>query len=175
MIRRIQLCFALVLPLFLISCAGCGGNPKCLTAAEASWQKVYAQKASSGLPKAVAYKGLAHPNKDPLVYREQLKTVPHIPYGGFMFHTQPVPASASTLTQVAQIYGNPDNHRTRREIKPCPGFHPDWVLVWRDAKGEWLLQLCYGCHEWKLIGPDGTLYTDIADAPYWQLRSLLPK
>ncbi len=175
MMRRLALCFALLLPLFLVSCAGCGGNQRSLPYFEANWQKVYGEKARAGVPKSTAFKGLAHPRKDPFLYRKQLKTVPHVAFGGFMFHRQPIPVSADALSQVAALYADPASHRARREIKPCPGFHPDWVLVWRDTKGEWLLQICYGCHEWKLIGPDGALYTDIADGAFWQLRALLPK
>ena len=30
-----------------------------------------------------------------------------------------------------------------------------------------VLQLCYGCHEWKFFGPGGMLLTDISEEAYF--------
>jgi hypothetical protein len=146
-----------------------------LPANEAASLGACAPLVSQGAANARAYKGLAHPRKDFLLYRRQVKTVPHVEYGGFLFHREPIAVSSDGLKQVADLYADESNHRARRKVKPCPGFHPDWVLVWQASGQPWLLQICYGCHEWKLIGPNGTLYTDISDAAYPALKSVLPR
>ena len=175
MLRRLTSAAVALLPLLLASCGGCGGNSNALPANEAAALGSVSNLVATGAPNATAYKGLAHPRKEFLRYRHQVKTVPHVEYGEFLFHRDPVAVPADGLKQVAGIYSDPRNHRARRQIKPCPGFHPDWVLVWKSAGQPWLLQICYGCHEWKLIGPNGTLYTDISDAAYPALKSILPK
>jgi hypothetical protein len=175
LIRRLLPAVAALLPLLFASCTGCGGNRNMLPVQEAAALTSARPVVSQGLPAATAYKGLAHPRKDFLLYRRQVQSVPHIEFGDFLFHRQPVAVSASGLQQVAAIYSDSANHRERRKVKPCPGFHPDWVLVWQSGGRSWLLQICYGCHEWKLIGPNGTLYTDISDAAYPALLSILPR
>ena len=173
--RRILIATAIFLPLLLASCGGCGGNMNALPANESAALGASAPLVAQGVPNSKAYKGLAHPRKDFLLYRRQVKTVPHVEFGDFLFHREPVAISADGLKQVAAIYTDASNHRARRQVKPCPGFHPDWVLVWQASGQPWLLQICYGCHEWKLIGPNGTLYTDISDAAYPALKAILPR
>lgn len=174
-IRRFLSAAAVLLPLVLASCGGCGGNRNAIPANEAAALRSATASVAGGVPSATAYKGLAHPRKEFLLYRRQVKTVPHVEFGGFLFHRQPVAVSADGLRQVAAIYTDAANHRERRKVKPCPGFHPDWVLVWQSSGRPWLLQICYGCHEWKLITPGGTLYTDISDSAYPALLSILPR
>ncbi|MFM7182354.1 MAG: hypothetical protein ACKO2G_12940 [Verrucomicrobiales bacterium] len=173
--RRLLIAVTASLPLFLASCGGCGGNMNSLPANESASLGACAPIVAQGAANAVAYKGLAHPRKDFILYQKQVKTVPHVEYGDFLFHREPVAVPADGLKQVAAIYTDESNHRARRKVKPCPGFHPDWVLVWQSSGRQWLLQICYGCHEWKLIGPNGTLYTDISDSAYPALKSILPR
>jgi hypothetical protein len=39
-----------------------------------------------------------------------------------------------------------------------------------------VLQICYGCHEWKYFGPGGTIHTDINEPAYFDsLMHWLPR
>ena len=157
----------LLLPaLLLSSCATCwrGGEPLRPTEL-ASLQAV--AKDFSRAKNIKVYHGLAHPQRDQKIYAEQLRTVPHQAFQGFEFHRQPEKVSPQLVKAVVDLYCDPTSHQALASPKTtCAGFHPDYALVWSDAKGQRVLQICYGCHEWKYFGPGGVLHTDINEPAY---------
>lgn len=160
-------CLSILPVLLLASCATCwrGGEP--LRSVELHSQ----QAISSDLKKAKnakIYHGLAHPQRDPEIYAQQLKTVPYRMFEGFAFHQKPEAVSDRLVRDVIALYRNPDSHQVLSAPKTtCAGFHPDYALVWSDADGQRVLQICYGCHEWKYFGPGGMLHTDINEPAYF--------
>jgi hypothetical protein len=154
--------------ILLNSCASCwkGGVP--LRPTEIS----SLQAAGSDLKTAKnmkLYYGLAHPKRDKGLYTQQLVTVKHQTFQGFEFHQTPVRASDKLIKAIVHLYSNPDSHQALASPKTtCSGFHPDYAIVWSDNKGQRVLQLCYGCHEWKYFGPGGTLHTDINEPAYFE-------
>jgi hypothetical protein len=71
------------------------------------------------------------------------------------------------VRQIVDLYCDPTSHQALASPKTtCAGFHPDYALVWSDARGSRVLQICYGCHEWKYFGPGGVLHTDINEPAY---------
>jgi hypothetical protein len=166
------------LPLLLLaSCATCwrGGEP--LRSTElASLRAVGADLSQAKNIKV--YHGLAHPQRDAEVYSEQLRTQPHRFYAGFAFHQKPEAVAESRVKEIVDLYRNPESHQALASPKTtCAGFHPDYALVWQDSRGQRVLQICYGCHEWKYIGPGGVLHTDINEPAYFEkiTRWLPPK
>jgi hypothetical protein len=157
------------LPLLLLaSCATCwrGGEPL-RTTEIASLRAVSADFRQAKNIKV--YHGLAHPRRDAEIYAEQLRSEPHDFFAGFAFHQKPVPVSASRVKQIVDLYCNADSHQALSSPKTtCAGFHPDYALVWSDIHGQRVLQICYGCHEWKYIGPGGILHTDINEPAYFE-------
>jgi len=157
-----------LLPVMLLSsCATCwrGGEP--LRPTEMSSLKAV----SADLKKAQnakIYHGLAHPQRDAEVYQQQLKTVPNREFAGFRFHEKSETVSPKLIHDVVALYSNPDSHQALASPKTtCAGFHPDYALVWSDGKGQRVLQICYGCHEWKYFGPGGVLHTDINEPAFY--------
>ena len=52
----------------------------------------------------------------------------------------------------------------------------DYALVWTKGGKQRVLQICYGCHEWKYFGPGGMIHTDIEDDTFFKrLLPLLPR
>jgi len=167
-----------VLPLLLLaSCPTCwrGGEP--LRSTElASLRAVGAdfRKAKN----IEVYRGLAHPKRDAEVYAQQLRTEPHRFFADFAFHQKPEPVTTARVKEIVDLYGSADSHQALSSPKTtCAGFHPDYALVWSDSRGQRVLQICYGCHEWKYIGPGGVLHTDINEPAYFEkiTRWLPPK
>ena len=161
--------------LFLASCATCwrGGDPL----REVELQSLKAASADLHQAKNLkVYHGLAHPQRDAEYYQQQLKTVPNVAFAGFRFHKQPEPASAKLISNVVALYCDPQSHQALASPKTtCSGFHPDYALVWSNGDGQRVLQICYGCHEWKYFGPGGVLHTDINEPAYFDhLMNWLP-
>jgi hypothetical protein len=126
------------------------------------------------------YRGLAHPQTQKALYARQLRTERHVRIHDFEFFAQPAPVSTATARKVLALYADPSSHQALA-IKDTCQFHPDYALVWRDGGSERVLQVCYGCHEWKYFGPvgevkDGVVKTDIAESAYFdRLTQWLPK
>jgi hypothetical protein len=150
------------------SCATCwrGGEP--LRATETSSLRAVAKDLRQAKNIRV-YHGLAHPQRDAEVYAAQLRSVPHVFFAGFAFHRQAENVSAQRIQDIVNLYCDAASHQALASPKTtCAGFHPDYALVWSNARGQRVLHICYGCHEWKYIGPGGVLHTDINEPAYFE-------
>lgn len=167
--------FLLATILLSASCATCwrGGEPLRPTELR-SLQAVRSDLAQAR--NARIYRGFAHPKRDPERYGQQLQRLPHVFWEGFAFHRQPISAPPGLIPALVQLYSQADSHQALASPKTtCAGFHPDYALVWSDRRGTRVLQICYGCHEWKYLGPGGILHTDINEPAYFdQLTQWLP-
>ncbi|MCH7227828.1 hypothetical protein [Haloferula sp. A504] len=117
--------------------------------------------------KAVVYRGLAHPEADTARYEKQVKAGGWVEFEDFKFFKEPVDVPRRTIDQVLSLYAQPGSHQAWGPKELCPGFHPDYAIVWSDRGTRRVLQLCYGCHEWKFFGPGGMLLTDISEEAYF--------
>jgi hypothetical protein len=57
--------------------------------------------------------------------------------------------------------------------KSCGGFHPDYAIVWSVEGNQYLCLMCFGCGEFRLYGPAGESYYDIAGEAQERLKILL--
>lgn len=158
-----------LLPILLLaSCATCwrGGEPLRPTEL-ASLQAV--SKDFRQAKQIKVYHGLAHPQRDAQRYAEELRTTKHRFFAGFAFHSSPVAVPPARVKEIVDLYCDAASHQALASPKTtCAGFHPDYALVWSDRHGERVLQICYGCHEWKYFGPGGVLHTDINEPAYFE-------
>lgn len=118
------------------------------------------------------YRGLAHPQADAGRYGKQVAQGGWVEFRGFKFHGQPASLSGDTAARVFDLYRDPASHEALATKTTCAGFHPDYALVWSHGGQRRVLQICYGCHEWKYFGPGGVVHTDISEPAYF--RKLLP-
>lgn len=122
------------------------------------------------------YKGLAHPKAQRIIYAGQVKAGGWTEFKGFKFFSKPVDLPPGTADKVLKLYCKSDSHQALALKNTCPGFHPDYALVWSSGGQQRVLQICYGCHEWKYYGPGGMVHTDINEPAYFDvLIHLLPR
>jgi len=126
---------------------------------------------------ARVYRGLAHPQAQTATYERQVAAGGWVEYEDFKFFEEPLEVPRSTIDSVLALYDDPDAHQAWGPKSTCPGFHPDYAIVWSSGGVRRVLQLCYGCHEWKFFGPGGMLLTDISEEAYFGplTRRWLPK
>jgi hypothetical protein len=123
----------------------------------------------------VVYQGLAHPQKEKKLYAKQLRTTDHFYQHGFEFFKEPVAVSPATVKKVLDLYSDPSSHQTL-SIKSICHYHPDYSFVWKTGDDVQILQMCYGCHEWRHFCSRGVLQTDINEPAYFdKLTVWLPK
>jgi hypothetical protein len=151
--------------------SSCAPQPKCwrggipLRPVEAqAWQAAVADIGKVSKPRV--YRGLAHPVAAARRYRQQVAAGGWVEIEGFKFFAEPVAVEDGTVAGVLDLYRQASSHQAWGPKETCAGFHPDYAVVWTGAGGRRVLQLCYGCHEWKFIGPGGTVLTDISETAF---------
>lgn len=152
----------------LVSCAGStcwsGGIPLRDVETRAHQQAVVDFGNTSN---AKVYRGLAHPEAQRATYDQQVAKGGWIEIEGFKFFEQPVGVPRGDIERVLDLYKDPESHQAWGPKTTCAGFHPDYAIVWTSSGTRRVLQLCYGCHEWKFFGPGGMLLTDISEQAYF--------
>ncbi len=116
---------------------------------------------------AVVYRGLAHPEAQTSRYQKQVDAGGWVEIEDFKFFEEPVDVPREDIDKVLALYAESDSHQAWGPKTKCAGFHPDYAIVWTDGGTRRVLQLCYGCHEWKFFGPGGMLLTDISEKAYF--------
>jgi hypothetical protein len=155
---------------FLSSCATCwrGGIPMRENEEKAQWGAEVDILKSATAKNVTIYKGLAHPKAQRSMYSNQVKAGGWTEIKGFKFFAQPLTSlPPDTAEKVLKLYCKSDSHQALAQKNTCPGFHPDYALVWSKDGVQRVLQICYGCHEWKYYGPGGMVHTDINEPAYF--------
>ncbi|MGE9270595.1 MAG: hypothetical protein ACQKBU_07310 [Verrucomicrobiales bacterium] len=116
---------------------------------------------------AKVYRGLAHPSAEAKLYASQVEKGGWIEIEEFKFFEEPLDVSRESIDKVLALYAEPESHQAWGPKTKCAGFHPDYAIVWSSGGSRRVLQLCYGCHEWKFFGPGGMLLTDISEKAYF--------
>ena len=91
---------------------------------------------------------------------------------GEWFHTtpQPVAGDVSEVLRGAVFAGV----KERKGVKLCGGFHADVLLRWGGGiLAETDMLICFGCSEVKIYGATGSLYGDLSNEQWKELRELL--
>ncbi len=167
----------LLLPLWFLlnSCATCWRDGEPLRDVEVRALRAV-EKDLRGRKDVQLFRGLAHPQRDEEIYKRQLMEEDHIEIEGFRFFRQAEAVDDACVKRLVNLYCDKESHQALAAPKTtCAGFHPDYALVWRDKGRKGVLQICYGCHEWKYLGAGGILYTDINEPAYFdELMQWLP-
>jgi hypothetical protein len=126
---------------------------------------------------ARVYRGLAHPQAEVERYERQVAAGGWVEIEDFKFFEEPADVPRESVDRVLELYADPASHQAWGPKTACAGFHPDYAVVWTAGGSRRVLQLCYGCHEWKYFGPGGELLTDISEDAYYGplTRRWLPK
>lgn len=93
---------------------------------------------------------------------------------GFHFYSKAITPTDSDLKSLISAITNESSIVEWGGMKLCGGYHPDYVVQWRDSQG-YLYQalICFGCHEIKLYGGGIQLYADLSSGAYDTLKKTL--
>ncbi|MBX3737478.1 MAG: hypothetical protein KF715_12345 [Candidatus Didemnitutus sp.] len=122
------------------------------------------------------YEGLPHPLWEKRTFTEERRTKTNFELAGEFFYAEPLAVPATDLQGLEQIFRTTKVCVPFRGEKFCGGFHADYLIEWQ--KGEARLAsvlLCFGCHELKLVAPDLAVRTDLSEAGFAALRSILTR
>jgi hypothetical protein len=123
------------------------------------------QAISSGVRMADSvtfYEGLPHPLGSREEFASELATKKTTEIHGRAFYEQPLVMDPQDLERFRAACLEAENFRVVRGMKLCGGFHPDYLLSWRQGERRFDFEFCFGCGEAKMfLGDQETLYVDM--------------
>jgi hypothetical protein len=123
--------------------------------------------------KLVIYEGLPHPQAEPEVLEQELKSKKTITLSKFPFYESPITPTKQLTKQLKTLCKRESTFKFYSGPKFCGGYHPDWCLKFGEGQDAYYVHLCFGCHEAHLIGPNEELMTDLKGAAYLKLVEIL--
>ena len=120
------------------------------------------------------YEGLPHQGWEHELLRSEIKSKETTKIHGFHFYSNEISPSTAHRDLLVAALSNPEGIMEWAGMKLCGGYHPDYAVRWKDAKGaEFDALICFGCHEIKLYGAGSQLYADLSKEVYNPLKEVL--
>jgi hypothetical protein len=119
------------------------------------------------------YEGLPHQMYEPDALEAEKRAKPTIELHGFPFYRQTLALKPGDEEKVKAALGDAQSYETYSGDKKCGGFHPDYAVVWSVKGSTYACLICFGCGEFKMYGPSGEAYYDIATAAKERLKAIL--
>jgi hypothetical protein len=123
--------------------------------------------------KIVLYEGLPHQAFDHDLLREELKSKETVTLDEFPFYAETFEWKPGDAEKVTSVFQSPKSFNPFLGEKLCGGFHPDYCIEWQVGSEVYRAQICFGCHEIKVYGPELLVHCDISKQGYEQLKEIL--
>jgi hypothetical protein len=125
----------------------------------------------------VLYEGLPHQFYEDEALAKELKTKETVQLHGFPFYHEPLDLKDGDGEKLKDLLGRSWTYQSKPEgisVAPtCGGFHPDYAVEWSHMDRLYRILICFGCHEVRVYGPQGTRFYDIRSGAYGRLEKLL--
>ena len=158
-----------------ITVAGCGNQKEDSNqskfADEDKWMFEVIQKTDQ----IVVFEGLPHPAFEAALFAEEKRTKETVTLHEFSFYSAPLDINDEEKKQVKRLLGEERSFRPWMGEANCGGFHPDYLVESRLGDATYQFQICFGCLEVWVHGPDKNLRYDMWGKTAKQLEALLGK
>jgi hypothetical protein len=118
------------------------------------------------------YEGLPHPLFERDLLKEELEKKKSVKFHGFPFYDEKIQPKPDDVKKLIALGSDKGSFQVYRGPKRCGGFHPDWLIEWKDGENVYQALICFHCGEAALYGPNNDLHTDL-NTPKGQLEQLL--
>jgi hypothetical protein len=131
------------------------------------------------------YEGLPHPFEGKEFVENEIRNQPTIVIDGEKFYLPARPMPLEDKASLLRLFGA-DLFKPWRAYKFCGGFHADYAVNFETGGRSWLVLLCFGCHEARILRQPSTdsnpqaepklrLTVDLTDTGYKELKELFRK
>lgn len=142
-------------------------------------------QASGGAEKFMVYEGLPHPFAGKELLENEILTKPTVVIDGERFYLPARPLPAEDKADLLRLFGG-GLFKSWGGLKFCGGFHADYAVSFESGGDSWLVLICFGCHEARILrqpstdskaeaAPKMRLTVDLTDAGYKELKELFKK
>lgn len=146
--------------LAVLSLAGCGADPgDAVTIKGSAHPKVF--------------EGLPSPGYEPEVFKAEKAAKPTVEFGGYPMYRDTLDVSDADIAALVAILGDRSTYESFEGEKKCGGFHPDYAVEWTHEGATYRTLICFGCSEFKVIGPRGESRFDMAEGVSKRLKAIL--
>lgn len=122
------------------------------------------------------YEGLPHPMFENERFKQERQREDILEIDDEWFYHTPLQFDDARFSStLPKLLLEPERYLPYSGPKLCGGFHADYDVVLQDDQDETEchFQLCFGCHEVKMVYGDEVYLLDMKDDTAKQLRSLL--
>jgi hypothetical protein len=106
------------------------------------------------------FEGLPHQNNEELLNSE-LKKRNSFKCNGFNFYKGKKQLSFADTESLRNLLMDRESYRKYSGPKACGGFHPDFVIQFKQKEEIVTIQLCFGCSEARMYKNDRIVYCDL--------------
>ncbi len=157
--------------------AGCGSNDRNERPAryrideENKWMFAAVQKADQ----LILFEGLPHPTWESELLVEERRTKETVTLHEFSFYAAPLDIPTEDKEKLRGLLGDERLYGRWQGEAMCGGFHPDYLAEWRVGDDFYQFQICFGCLEVWVYGPDKDLRYAMSGKAAKTIENLLGK
>lgn len=107
------------------------------------------------------FEGLPHDLWERELFDAELKNKDTVEIAGYPFYAKPVVLSESDRERLTELYCTKETFVPYSGVKMCGGYHPDWLVRWKQGEKEWIVHFCFGCCEATTIHEDTSMLCNI--------------
>lgn len=136
--------------------------------------------ASAGQAKELLlFEGFPHPRNEKKLFDKERAERNQFRYQGHVFYQNRPRLRDKDAAALKKILADSTGFLAWRGEKKCGGFHPDYMVQWKDGDDIYRVLICFGCSEVMAYGPKGAVRLDMGTAGkslqealkrYWALR-----
>jgi hypothetical protein len=121
--------------------------------------------ASAGKAKEViVFEGFPHPLLEAKVFKKEKEERNQFRYQGHVFYQNRPKVKDKDAEALKKILADSKGFTAWRGEKKCGGFHPDYMIQWKDGDDLYRVLICYNCKEIMAYGPKGAMRLDMGRA-----------
>lgn len=108
-------------------------------------------------------KGLAHPKREADVFQRESKRQGIVHIAGHLFYPEKITPSEEDARHLARHLAHDQHINQFMDEKKCGGFHPDYVVSWKQEQRNLHALICFGCGEILYVDGEQQYRYDLND------------
>jgi hypothetical protein len=119
------------------------------------------------------YEGLPHPLWENELLAAERKNKKTVKLHDYPFYAETLKFKDKDAKAVKALLRQSKRFRGWKGEKDCGGFHPDYLIEWKQGKDVYRVLFCFGCEEIKAFGPKGAVRLDMTAETKKELARIL--
>jgi hypothetical protein len=128
----------------------------------ASYKPIAASVAKA--KEVILFEGFPHPVMEPALFKKEKEERNQFRYQGHVFYQNRPRLKDKDADALRKILADSKGFTAWQGEKKCGGFHPDYMVQWKEGDAIYRVLICFGCGEITAYGPKGAVRLDMGEA-----------